>query len=140
MCLKNVEHGIPKEAKRDIICYKLLYHNEVTNKWSTPFRGDVVFLGALINSELQEARNWYDDGGEIEIGIHSYAKFKDAVKDLYDKWYTDKIGSKYPMVLVRSKIPKGSKYWVGTFCCMKSYCSDQIIYLKVLKIRRSLCV
>jgi hypothetical protein len=140
MCLENVKHKAPKIATKDIICYKLLYITP-EGEYITPFKRISVNLNEVIQSFLDSKKG----SGVIYKGIHTFGKLSDAKKELEDPWYIGNSDntSNCPIILVRAKIPIGSLYWIGRvwswvgkndFNWTLSYCSNQIIYEKILKV------
>lgn len=85
-----------------------------TYEYYTAYREFKVEIGNTYTSELIREEN------EVSIGLHSFAKLKDCKND----------GSG---VYIRCIIPKGAKYYRGTFFGANCYASDTLIYKKIVK-------
>ena len=117
MCLKITRDSKELTAETDIKCYKfLLKYNE--NGLMTPFQSAKVKIGGRYKSKLINSNN------TIEIGLHSFVNSFDC--EFYQ------IGLKNSEV-VECIIPKGSKYYIGTFKGYASYASSEIIYESIVK-------
>lgn len=132
MCLERVRQKAPREAKRDIVCYKLLCKS-FDGRYFTPFQWCRVSFNNPIRSSLEIIKS----NKRINMGIHTLGKLEEAQVESADTWYTKLNGNnrnEYPVVIVKAVIPKGSLYWTGKFIgqgtLYLSYCSNQIIYLK----------
>lgn len=81
----------------------------------TPYREIIVEIGETYTSEL------INENSEVKIGIHSFENLKDAFAD----------SSRYS-IFAECIIPKGSRYYKGTFLNMPSYASTAIKYNKII--------
>lgn len=82
--------------------------------YETPYQRMKVDIGEIYHTKLKK----YND--EIYEGFHSFKYIKDAEED--------GIGH-----IAKCVIPKGSKYYIGTFDGSVSYASDFIKYIKIIK-------
>lgn len=117
-----------KTAKEDIIVYKGLFPRNCDFKnlsseskklifnLVTPYQDMNVEIGKTYKSEFSIDNCKYTIN--IEKGIHSFKEI-DPCK---------KIAS----IVVKCRIPKGSKYYVGNFIGDKSYASDTLEYLEII--------
>lgn len=86
----------------------------------TPYMDMPVKFNQLYTSELDVRTGFH--GAEVEKGLHSFA---DAASADYDMIPSNEN-------IVQCVIPKGSKYYVGSFRGKLSYASDQLMYIKFL--------
>lgn len=118
---------VAKVAKEDIYCFKVLYvYNEGTPDASLsspyrryPYKFDTIHRASL-GLRMRSTGHYY-----VEEGLHSFPDFEAAEYEMND-WLDEGM---YVFVAV---IPKGSKYFEGTFGYAehKSYASTR---LKVLR-------
>lgn len=133
MCLTLEKNAKRLVADKDIICYKYIAEHlkdyfDLKGKLVTPYMDSVVKIGQTYNSKLIKIVDEFEDD-EVEIGIHSFVNQKDCELDVMTILESDK---KYRVV--SCTIPKGSEYYVGTFCHLDCYASTSLKYNKVLKI------
>jgi hypothetical protein len=122
MCLSKVTTDEPQIAKRNITVYKVLIKRK--GRYLTLWRECPVQIGKTYTSKLVkrmindhfDSSNW---GIGIEEGLHSYRYYK-AIKDSC-------------CIKVKCIIPKGSQYYVGTFCEYVSIASDKLTYVKIIE-------
>ena len=84
--------------------------------YATPFQRAIVEIGETYHSALIKT------GDRVEEGLHSYQKLG-VVERFID---ATTIG-------VKCIIPKGSKYYVGTYGKDVSYASDKLIYVELIE-------
>lgn len=128
MCL-NIKNGQePEVATEDIICYKLIYVDPYNDKLKTFYMNKTIHLGKTYRSTL--VRTLCKFTHIVETGLHSIVTIDEAYRVLPKDSSINRIS-----FLVKCIIPKGSKYYVGTFdTCfhfgknIKSYASNKIIY------------
>lgn len=82
----------------------------------TPYRKYPIEIGKTYTSDL--VCNEYN---EVEIGLHSFINKQDAFDDVIQNGF-----------VVKCIIPKGSKYYEGTFDISESYASDCITYIEIV--------
>lgn len=117
MCLTlRSTFSFKRIALTDIKCYKFLDNNR--GELTTPYMDSPVEIGEEYKSEL------YKNGfNGVEIGLHSFATYEDArKKGGYCGYHT----------IVECVIPRGSRYYSGTFSVYKSYASNKLKYIKKL--------
>lgn len=117
-----------KTASEDIVCYKFLrvnFPNYIRNYYPlkssshiylTPYQNVPVQIGNTYSSVLRR------QGLLINQGLHSLVNYK----DLENLMLND-------CIKVKCIIPKGAKYYVGTFKGFASYASNQIKYLNIIE-------
>lgn len=116
MCLTVKRFAFKKKAKKDIVCYKILYKWGCT--YRSQFQGFEYITGMMYNTELgKKVKDPVNKEWDIYQGFHSYAYKMDS-KPLYAE--TSK-------VCMQCRIPKGSYYYEGKFGMCKSYVSESII-------------
>lgn len=116
MCLTVKRFAFKKKAKKDIVCYKILYKLGYTYK--SQFQGFEYVTGVMYNTELgKKVKDPANKEWGIYQGFHSYANKKDS-KHLY---------AESSEVCMQCRIPKGSYYYEGKFGNCKSYASESII-------------
>jgi hypothetical protein len=139
MCL-FIKQLCVQKAKKDITCFKVyvldLHYNKnlvysfyqrvpVKLRWNNVIvsdafeksRKDLVGSRKHITTKLP--------GYGIEIGIHSFARSKDAIKLIHDEGIYIRNTDKF--LVVKCIIPKGTLYWTGIFGGDKSYASEKVI-------------
>lgn len=112
MCLET-EWKNPRMAKSDIVVWKHLEKWEGT--FYTTYYNMEIELGKIYKSKLDQSDEW----GGVEIGLHSFKLKKEAVEDGQEEDAD---------VVVKCIIPKGAKYYKGTFGNFESYVSNSIMY------------
>jgi len=123
MCLSlSLWNFSSKVASEDIICYKTLAKIEYPKigivYYKTPYMGVLIDIGFTYTSKLKRS------GFTIEDGLHSF-------KHAYDTHLANSCWRS--VVSVQCVIPKGSKYYKGTFLGADSYASSQLIYVKIIE-------
>ena len=116
MCLIS-NSDRPYVADRDLTCYKV--YILINNRHKSPYqRADMPKIGELTTTSLQKPGSFI-----IEKGFHSFVSFIDAVNEvrLITTIYS------YETYIFKCVIPKGTKYYEGSFNCIPSYCSESII-------------
>jgi hypothetical protein len=114
MCLNNV--GEMKTAEKDIICYKVL----------RDYNGDLFTIYQSMHVHIEKSyrfkliKNYYR---EVHEGFHSYTSLRSS-RRFHDE------GS---YVIVKCIIPMRSHYYIGNFDGNRSYASNKIKYLEIVK-------
>jgi hypothetical protein len=126
MCLHVKDQIEPLIADRDIKCWKEI---EKSVKFSSGWQSSYQFKEILFNRILYSILTEKDERNIVFYGFHTFKTRKDArISIMY--WRNLKIKN----TIVRAIIPKGSRYWLGSFTTgflsSPSYCSDAIIYSK----------
>lgn len=135
MCLDIKKYSFKRKARKNIIVYKQIssyVDDEGKLNYITPYRNSKVKVG-----ETYTSRIYRDSYNRIEEGLHSFA----TITDCYDNsvyihnldYYAN--GKRFPVkpVLVECIIPKGARYYNGTFDRkFASYASDTLIYNRIL--------
>lgn len=98
----------PKEAKKDIIVYKILNKTCVS-----PIRDFVYNLGVKYNTDMKFYGGQYTDGLFVEAGFHAFTNKRALLR------------SSLPGVAFKCIIPKGSSYYISAY--KKEIVSDSII-------------
>ncbi len=127
MCLNIGENCRAKRAKTDIICYKIVKkHNKFYYK--TLYKNFLITIGGTYTSTFTKDK--WNDHWEIERGLHSLITLQDA-QILRFAETNNFLGNHNDFIIVRCSIPKGSKYYEGTFGSsyqFKSYASNCVVY------------
>lgn len=118
MCLTIGIFDRKKTAKQDIVVYKEVYKDTETTI-STEFEHFRATIGETYKTRLQTVILWATLERFVGPGFHSYAN-KDECRARR-------------LALVECIIPKGAKYYVGTFGNSISYTSNKITYVKFLE-------
>lgn len=124
MCLKldKSKYPLPLLATEDLIVYKLVlaYHKNFNEyekiKYCTPYYGSDVEIGCTYTSEFS-----FNGRGDVEKGLHSYCNLQDV----------QGIRSEFERI-IKCLIPKGSRYFRGSFGKYESLASDQLTYLELI--------
>jgi hypothetical protein len=129
MCLDNVI-GEKQIASEHIVVYKVAYQNQYRSTqlkdttFRAPFRDYWYTLGTVMNSNLTK-----DMWGRVYVGFHSFVNYEDADK-LATSLRVNNTRRKY--YVMKSYIPKGSEYYVGTFDGAASYASNKLMIVRPL--------
>lgn len=83
-------------------------------KIATPYRRFPIEIGKTYDSILRKNDEY------VHEGLHSYKNLDGAKKH-------------HTGIYVECIIPKGSKYYEGTFCNRDSYASDKLTYVKIIE-------
>jgi hypothetical protein len=121
MCLTIKRNQKAKIAEEDIIVYKQITRiKDHPRTYLSFYRKASVILGKTYISGLTK-----EDYDGVSEGLHSFESMERTIEDI-------KESPEYPNqgVIVRCIIPKGSKYYKGTFCNMVGYASNTIVYTK----------
>ena len=102
------------ERVKKIIANDVLVYGEKPVGYETLYQFAEVKIGETYTSELIK------EDEEVNKGLHSYAKRKDAISDS-------------GAITVKCIIPKGSEYYKGDFCSCISYASDTLTYVEIVK-------
>lgn len=135
MCLCS-ETNIPKIAKKDIVCYKIIERIS-NNEYKSPYQGDeIIFNKTIIASKPPKKFNIMPDVdidlktiNDYYIGegfIHAFIATRDARNHYY--YFLCREGA----TIVKCIIPKGSRYFVNIdnteICSDRMMITDEIIY------------
>jgi len=106
MCLLNPSKQ--KIAKKDITCYTIVH--KIDNSYLSPYYHVGIKLGVTMTSDLLHGLDPPDLNLPlvIQIGLHSFNHLKNA-KDMNDILWNSEL------VVLKNIIPKGAKYYSGTF-------------------------
>lgn len=74
---------------------------------------------------LEKKRKEFEEHSYIFIGFHSFKNMQDALKETVDLKFDDSFDKKEYNVL-HCIIPKGTRYYEGTFDKKECYCSEKI--------------
>lgn len=110
----------PFIAKRDIKVYKILTIN-ILNEWHSPFMLKEYIPWETYTSDLEIVRT-----GRVEDGLHSIVSLKEAIElanDMRPYRYGEFI------IIVEAIIPKGSRYYKGTFDKHYSSIASDALYI-----------
>ena len=99
-------------VRKIIVNDKIIRNTEIIG-YQTIYQGFKVEIGETYTSELEKI----DDS--IEKGLHSFETMEDA------KYLSH--------IVAKCIIPKGSKYYKGTFLGDISYASDRLTYIEIIK-------
>lgn len=144
MCLTNISKQ--KIAERDISCYKFF---DTLPKYSffglnfgkmiiSPYRRAEYKLKQLYDSHLYPSSSgWPVSVDEINVGLHSF-KFKlDAT--IFARSRADYAETDYSKFLIANcVIPKGSRYFEGSFDVFPSIASNAIIVEDVITLKKAI--
>jgi len=131
MCLKLKNDVHQYIAESDIICYKHIIKRSDYKSRVTTYRYFPVKIGTTYESNIKVIfSTGYSTGYEINVGLHSFKSKSDCVDDSESEE-----GSSYLLktYICECVIPKGSKYYVGSFCGWEGYASDKLKYRKILE-------
>ena len=129
MCLNVKKRSCVQTAKKDIVVYKHLsrvrlivdsIRNEDIVSYLTTYRRSEIVIGQTYTSVLEKSDY---NKVKVDFGLHSFAEKRPCCID----GMTERAN-----VVVRCTIPKGSKYYVGEFCCEKSYASNCLRYDEII--------
>lgn len=94
------------------------FDNQPDMEWALTY----FYKGVPMSKEnLDEIKN----KAFIFVGFHSFKNMQDALKEIVDLKFDDTFDEE-EFDVVHCIIPKGTKYYEGTFCKKECYCSEQI--------------
>ena len=123
MCLK-LKEGNTKliVADKDIVCYKILlqypdgtYHSPYQR---LPYELNKLMCDSVNVWKYRSDKTWNVGAG----GFHTFAKF-DEVKKAFDENFSDGLYPGFNPVIVKCFIPKGTKYYYGSFSFL--FCAEK---------------
>ena len=134
MCLYVKENKKPFIANEDIVCYKVVYKN--AGQYRSPYRCTLYKLNTTMNDSVritkQKATYTFNGKSIWSIsagGFHVYSTLNEAKTHINKEYEISKakgITELYNFVILKCIIPKDTKYYIGTFSGMKSYCSKSL--------------
>lgn len=104
----------------------LLHELDYVTLYHTTYVNAKIEIGNTYTSSLSRDNDLLKS--YIETGLHAFVCEKDV-----SKYLKRSHENKRYAVIVKCLIPKGSKYYVGTFYGYKSYASDTLKYLEILE-------
>ena len=123
------------KAETDIICYKVLFSSKKATLFGqffeqkglyTPYQKFKVCIGRAYKSEFTYTMS----GKGVEKAIHSFTTVESAKLDVH--FFEGFSRYKGNMCICKCLIPKGSRYYQGTFDGRASYASNKIKYLEII--------
>ena len=134
MCLiKDKKHhpfNHPLIAKEDIVCYKVLHINYITNIFVTPYTKTPVSIEYLKNKVPFKAEIL----NKFKFIWRHILGFSNVVTDGFIHTFSSELPSynlSFGECVFKCIIPKGTKYFIGK--CEDVYASEQIIFVKQLR-------
>lgn len=130
MCLDTNQNQIPLIAEEDITVYKLLRNNG-DGRLLSMYRYMHYQIGEEYTSELKYFTNEYpveDAIAYVEEGLHSYSSTAIELVQFFAQ-NSDYNGD---IIVVECVVPKGAKYYVGTFGGYDSIASDRLRTIRIL--------
>lgn len=131
MCLHLKKNAKKKIADKDIVCYKVLFCNEIDKTHAvSQFEDFDYMLGRLEYSLLDLPDYNYN----VFHGFHSYKYYEDALESI-DGYSLNETLYSVTAKAYKCIIPKGSAYYEGIQPSMPynmvGYCSNQIVIQEV---------
>ena len=112
-------------AKEDITIYKVALVKD--NNYRSPVYNAIIKLNKLYKSELEvDVKRKV-----VNEALHAYTSI--AMANISYGHYAKSAVVNNAVVLIRSKIPKGSKYYLGNVYSYGEIAADAIIYEEVIK-------
>ena len=135
MCLNlKSKFAIKRIATKNIIVYKQLCSYEIDG-WKyyvTPYQKANVVIGHTYTSELIRDKHW----NTIDEGLHSFANIPDCYENSRNTATVFVIDGEIrhtTPVLVECFIPRGARYYKGTFNSgYESLASNELVYNRIL--------
>lgn len=146
MCLVITKFNKPKIAQEDIKCYKILFKSSVrSDSFYAPYQYFNYELGITYFTNISVSYNcntlglsffryiFYNffndflDVKGVNQGFHSFVNLKNAIKER-----NSNIDDLKGLVIGECIIPKGAKYYKGTYLNYKGYVSDSIKINKII--------
>lgn len=134
MCLYlKEENKKPCIANEDIVCYKVVYKS--AGQYRSPYTSTLYKLNSTMNDSVRiiKRKKPYTFNGKSVWsisagGFHVYPTLNEAKTHIFNEYEIlkakDKAGRNF--VILKCIIPKDTKYYIGTFSGMKSYCSKSL--------------
>jgi len=115
MCLKLKEGNTRLiVADKDIVCYKILLQYP-DGTYHSPYQRTQYELNNLMCDSVNVWKYRSDKTWNVGAGgFHTFAKF-DEVKKVFDETFNDGLYPGFNPVIVKCFIPKGTKYYSGSF-------------------------
>ena len=145
MCLVITKFNKLKVAQKDIKCYKILFKSSVRpGLFYAPYQLFNYELGVTYFTNISVSYNcntfglsffryiFYNlfdkflDVKGVNQGFHSYLNLKNAIKEKNEDLNHEEL------VICECIIPKGSKYYKGTYMHYNGYVSDSIKINKIV--------
>jgi hypothetical protein len=125
MCLFINRYTLPRIALWNIVCYKCIHvlQCEGETTYHTPYMRSKVQLGKTYTSKIYRFKTVVDEA------IHSFCDLGDVqscIAILSD-------GGTLNSIVVKCIIPMGSVYYKGHFWGAKSYASNRLKYVEIMK-------
>lgn len=134
MCLSIIEGARLRTAGKDITVWKhvrnvvdIPFRGSTYTGMLTPYYGMPVAVGWTYKSNLVRKVNEFGTH-HITEGLHSFASRGHAKKDMLAEERSNY--RSYGYSLIECVIPKGAKYYAGTFVKSACYASDAITYVR----------
>ena len=134
MCLNIKKHAIKRIATKNIIVYKQLCSYEIDGRkyYITPYQKANVVIGETYSSELIKDCKWRT----VDEGLHSFANIPDCYDNSRHTASSFNIDGEFRIttpVLVECFIPKGARFYRGTFNGgYESLASNKLVYNRIL--------
>ena len=130
MCLTIKKGQESKIATEDIVCYKsvrqIRIERQIKGVYFTQYQFAKVELGNTYTSDLVVQRHLIEEDN-VDIGLHTFVNYNDAYRNA--RMHTSIF---HGTSVIKCIIPKGAKYYFGTFGFIDSYASDVLTYVEVL--------
>lgn len=133
MCLYLKENKKPFIANEDIVCYKVVFKG--ANQYRSPYTCTLYKLNTIMNDSVRitkQKTQYYNGETTWSIsagGFHVYPTLNEAKTHIFKEYEILKEKGKaelYNFTILKCIIPKDTKYYIGTFSGMKSYCSKSL--------------
>lgn len=134
MCLNINKFALKRIASKNIIVYKQLCSYEIDGRkyYITPYQKAKIVIGETYTSELIKDKNWQT----VDEGLHSFANIPDCYDNSRHTANTYCIDGEIRQttpVLVECFIPRGARYYKGTFNGgYESLASNKLVYNRIL--------
>jgi len=127
MCLNLADSdGNLLTAKKDMTVYKVI--DDIGNQtFVTAFRRTEVEMGKTYKSKLGFSLN----ACAIEEGLHSFDSL--YIAKFMSRMHRFQVPREGTLVVAKCIIPKGARYYSGTFNYWESYASDELTYVEIIK-------
>lgn len=137
MCLKTYS-ATPTIAEKDIVVYKVLLWDSYGERYLSPFQGHEYNLGVeeVVDDMYQgytKSEYYFNYTIHIDEGLHSFTTKREAKRGakFFMFGYSDDLKERdVEVVILKSIIPKGAKYYKGTWgsggTSIESYASDKL--------------
>lgn len=131
MCLELRMFARVRIAKKDIEVFKVMKKTVEPYIFLSPYMRAQCSLGPTPIVDVQKEKDYRGDR-VVKSGWHSFGSEVEAKREAED-WEFGAAHRYGTHMVLRCLIPKGARYYKGTWNGQVSYASSQIVFVEVIK-------